>query len=220
MNALLEGDVARVGVIGIGAAPDLRLARKRTRVGAIKLAPGALAAHRARVPGRHRGLGTAPSTRRSSGSGRGLHRGRRQGRVRRRLARAREDRRRAGTRAWPALCAGSELTGQYGLETRTVSGRRSTPRFARGRADRDLVERVLADAGLAVPLLVLRGDGGAMSVERFRRAPPDDRVGDRGRGGGGAAPSRDQKRDGGRMRGTTPTSRHQGRSPSPARRSG
>ena len=40
MNALLEGDVARVGVIGIGAAPELRRARKRTRVGDVKLAPG------------------------------------------------------------------------------------------------------------------------------------------------------------------------------------
>src|SRR4029079_1424051 len=40
MNALLEGDVAHVGVIGIGADPELRLARKRTRVGDLKLAPG------------------------------------------------------------------------------------------------------------------------------------------------------------------------------------
>ena len=40
MNALLEGDVGRVGVLGIGAAPDLRRARKRTRVGDVALAPG------------------------------------------------------------------------------------------------------------------------------------------------------------------------------------
>src|SRR6478672_9878703 len=40
MNALLEGDVARVGVVGIGAEPELRRARKRTRVGDVKLAPG------------------------------------------------------------------------------------------------------------------------------------------------------------------------------------
>jgi hypothetical protein len=40
MNALLEGDVARVGVVGIGAEPELRRARKRTRVGDLKLAPG------------------------------------------------------------------------------------------------------------------------------------------------------------------------------------
>ena len=40
MNALLEGDVGRVGVVGIGARPSVRAARKRTRVGEIALAPG------------------------------------------------------------------------------------------------------------------------------------------------------------------------------------
>src|SRR4029077_17190098 len=30
LNALLEGDVAKVGMIGMGRAPDLRKARKRT----------------------------------------------------------------------------------------------------------------------------------------------------------------------------------------------
>src|SRR4051794_37594866 len=40
MNALLEGDVARVGVVGIGAEPELRKARKRTSIGDVKLAPG------------------------------------------------------------------------------------------------------------------------------------------------------------------------------------
>src|ERR671910_1671926 len=40
MNALLEGDVARVGVVGIGAPPDLRVARRRTRIGSVALAPG------------------------------------------------------------------------------------------------------------------------------------------------------------------------------------
>ena len=40
MNALLEGDVAKVGVVGIGAKPDLRAAAKRTSVGDVALAPG------------------------------------------------------------------------------------------------------------------------------------------------------------------------------------
>ncbi len=40
MNALLEGDVAPVGVIGIGAAPDVKRARSRTKVGELALAPG------------------------------------------------------------------------------------------------------------------------------------------------------------------------------------
>src|SRR5262245_3352095 len=40
MNALLEGDVARVGVVGIGAGRELRAAGRRTRIGSVKLAAG------------------------------------------------------------------------------------------------------------------------------------------------------------------------------------
>ncbi|NUT55012.1 MAG: hypothetical protein HOQ03_03375, partial [Thermoleophilia bacterium] len=40
MNALLEGDVGRVGVLGIGSGATRRAAQKRTRVGSVALAPG------------------------------------------------------------------------------------------------------------------------------------------------------------------------------------
>ena len=40
MNALLEGDVAMVGMIGMGRAPDLRKARKRTIEPRIELSEG------------------------------------------------------------------------------------------------------------------------------------------------------------------------------------
>src|SRR4029079_629643 len=40
MNALLEGDVGTVGVVGIGYQPEVRVARKRTRPGEIALPPG------------------------------------------------------------------------------------------------------------------------------------------------------------------------------------
>src|SRR5262249_45238228 len=40
VNALLEGDTAVVGVLGMGHPPDLKRADKRTRVGEIKRAPG------------------------------------------------------------------------------------------------------------------------------------------------------------------------------------
>ena len=40
VNALLEGDVGIVGVIGIGRRPDLRKVAKRTRLAAVELAPG------------------------------------------------------------------------------------------------------------------------------------------------------------------------------------
>src|SRR5688500_11775261 len=40
VNAVLEGDTAIVGVVGIGRRPDLKRASKRTAVGEIRLAPG------------------------------------------------------------------------------------------------------------------------------------------------------------------------------------
>jgi len=172
MNALLEGDVARVGVVGIGTAPDLRPARKRTKVGEVKLAPGrALATEHEFLDATH-GLTEAEVDAALE-----------------RLAEAgctavavsgafavdapayeRLVAERALARGLPA-CAGHELTGSYGLETRTVSAAINAcilPVVERAAA---LVARALAGAGLDVPLLVLRGDGGAMGVDAFRRQP-------------------------------------------------
>ena len=123
MNALLEGDVARVGVIGIGVEPELRLARKRTQVGDLKLAPGRVLHTEHAFLDATRGLDAArvdaALDRPEAG---GLHRARRQRRVlgRRARARARSSPTRARERGLP-VCAGHELTGTYGLETRTVS---------------------------------------------------------------------------------------------------
>ena len=91
MNALLEGDVGRVGVLGIGAAPDLRAARKRTQVGSVALAPGPRTRDRACVRRRDR------RSRRAAG-GRGARRPCR-GRLRRRGDQWRPRRRRSGGRA-------------------------------------------------------------------------------------------------------------------------
>src|SRR6185503_6630750 len=40
VNALLEGDTGTVGVLGLGRQPDLKKARKRTRLDRVELAPG------------------------------------------------------------------------------------------------------------------------------------------------------------------------------------
>src|SRR4051794_7598986 len=122
MNALLEGDVARVGVIGIGAEPELRLARKRTHVGDLKLAPGRVlhtehafldatrgldpAAVDAALDRLHQAGCTALAVSGAFSVDAPEH-------ERLVTERARE-------RGLP-VCAGHELTGTYGLETRTIS---------------------------------------------------------------------------------------------------
>jgi N-methylhydantoinase A len=172
MNALLEGDVARVGVVGIGAGADARRARKRTAVGDIKLAPGR----------------TLQTTHAFLDSTAGVDAGALdavldalQGVPCAAIAvsgafsvdDARDERRvceRARERGLPA-CAGHELTGTYGLETRTISAAINASILPVVERTARIVERVLGEAGIDVPLLVLRGDGGAMGLDAFRRAP-------------------------------------------------
>ena len=40
VNALLEGDVGTVGVIGLGRRPELKRSRKRTQLERVELSPG------------------------------------------------------------------------------------------------------------------------------------------------------------------------------------
>jgi N-methylhydantoinase A len=172
MNALLEGDVGRVGVVGIGAQPDLRAARKRTQVGSVRLAPGhALETEHTFIdatggidPG---AVVAALATLSAAGCAAVAISGA--------LAVDEPEHellvaRCAQEQGLPA-CVGHELTGAYGLEMRTVSAAINASILPVVERTAAVVEAALAEAGLDVPLLVLRGDGGAMSVDAFRRRP-------------------------------------------------
>jgi N-methylhydantoinase A/oxoprolinase/acetone carboxylase beta subunit len=172
MNALLEGDVQTVGVVGIGYHPELRVARKRTRPGEIALAPGRKLATEHEFVDATAGLTQAT--------------------VEEILARlelrgataiavsgafavdtpADENAfcERARCRGL-AACAGHELTGAYGLETRTLTAAVNASILPIVERTATLVEEALVNASLDVPLLVLRGDGGSMSAGQFRRQP-------------------------------------------------
>jgi len=172
MNALLEGDVGTVGVVGIGYQPEVRVARKRTRPGEIALAPG-----------RH--LGTAHEfVDATSGLSQAtveeaLDRLTRNGATSIAVSGAFAVDTPADENAFCELarcrglpaCAGHELTGAYGLETRTLSAAVNASILPIVERTATLVESALEEAGLDVPLLVLRGDGGSMSAGQFRRKP-------------------------------------------------
>jgi N-methylhydantoinase A/oxoprolinase/acetone carboxylase beta subunit len=172
MNALLEGDVGRVGVLGIGAAPDLRAARKRTQVGSVALAPGhALETEHAFVDATggldEQDVHAALATLAAAGCDAVAISG----------ALAVDDpeaellaARCAHAHGLPA-CVGHDLTGAYGLEMRTVSAAVNASILPVVERTASIVEEALRESGLDVPLLVLRGDGGAMSAEAFRRRP-------------------------------------------------
>src|SRR4051795_10116804 len=172
MNALLEGDVAKVGVVGIGRQPDLRKARKRTEVGEVPLAPG----HRLRTE--HAFLdatGGLSATEIDYALDRRIAAGCTAIAASGAFAVDAPDHERlvaerARERGLPT-CAGHELSAAYGLELRTVSAAVNASILPLMERTAGVVEAVLHREGIDVPLLVLRGDGGAMSLEAFRRAP-------------------------------------------------
>jgi N-methylhydantoinase A/oxoprolinase/acetone carboxylase beta subunit len=172
MNALLEGDVAKVGVVGVGRQPDLRPARKRTAVGDVALAPGRTLRTEHVFVDATGGLAVADvdaALDRLVAAGctaiaaSGAFAVDAPDAERLIAGRARE-------RGLPT-CAGHELSAAYGLELRTVSAAVNASILPLMERTAGVVEEVLRRRGIDVPLLVLRGDGGAMSLEAFRRAP-------------------------------------------------
>jgi N-methylhydantoinase A/oxoprolinase/acetone carboxylase beta subunit len=172
MNALLEGDVATVGVVGIGSQPDLRPARKRTAVGDVALAPGrSLHTEHAFLDatgGLSAELVDATLDRLASAGATSIAAS---GAF---AVDAPEAERlvaeRARARGLPT-CAGHEMSSAYGLELRTLSAAINAAILPLMERTAGVVDRVLAHEQIDVPLLVLRGDGGAMSLESFRKAP-------------------------------------------------
>ena len=133
VNALLEGDVAIVGVLGLGRQPDLRKAAKRTRLDKVELAPGR------RLPTVHEFLDVTGGL--DDGGARGRPRpprGRRRHHdLRRRGLRPRRRRRRApGRRGGPRPRAAGLRLGRddRALRPRAAGGHRRAQRL--GAADR------------------------------------------------------------------------------------
>jgi N-methylhydantoinase A/oxoprolinase/acetone carboxylase beta subunit len=172
VNALLEGDTAEVGVLGVGRRPDLGRARRRTRVGEVRLAPGrTLRTHHAFVDASDgvdagaieralvelEGSGaTAVCVSESFGV---------EDSSAERLALEI-----AAQRGIPA-CGGHELSGLYGLELRTVTGALNASILPTGLRTASVVEKVVQAELPHAPVLVMRGDGGASDLRAMRRQP-------------------------------------------------
>ena len=171
VNALLEGDTAVVGVLGIGRRPELRRSGRRTQIGDVRLAPGRALRTIHHLLDATDGLTSAV------------------------LRQAVE---RLIDRGAQALCvseafgvedpagellglevaaglglpatAGHELSGLYGLESRTVTAALNASILPTALAMAKIVERSVGNRS-GVPLLVMRGDGGAAEMATMRRRP-------------------------------------------------
>ncbi|MFE6666526.1 hydantoinase/oxoprolinase family protein [Streptomyces sp. NPDC057697] len=169
-NALLEGDVATVGLIGIGTGPGAVLTRRLASLGRLELAPGKrlpLAYAHVADPGNADEVRHAVDAVTREGAQVlvasepfGVDRPEGERAV---LETARP-------RGLP-MTAAHEITSLYGLAKRTRTAVVNAAILPRMLATADLVDASVTKAGVHAPLMVMRCDGGVMSLDEMRRRP-------------------------------------------------
>ncbi len=171
-NALLEGDVARVGVVGVGRGLEAWKARTDTRVPAVKLAPGRW------LKPEHRFIKASGEVEakiverlieelRDAGAevvvaseAFGVDDAKNEERIAE-AARAR------GLMA----TAGHEVSGLYGLRTRTRTAVLNAAILPKMVGTAEMTNACVERAGIRAPLMIMRSDGGVMSVAEVYRRP-------------------------------------------------
>lgn len=172
VNALLEGDVAVVGVVGMAAGADIRKSRKRTVDTRIELSPG----RRLKTVTEFLDIGggleldTAKAV---------IERLRAAGAQAIAVAQAfapddpthEETMAEAATAAGLPVTTSAGLTGLYGLEMRAVTAALNASILPIALRTAQVVGTGVAAAGIASPVMVMRGDGGATDLAGFQAAP-------------------------------------------------
>ncbi|MDT0471500.1 hydantoinase/oxoprolinase family protein [Streptomyces sp. DSM 41014] len=169
-NALLEGDVATVGLIGIGTGPAALLTRRLASLGRLDLAPGKrlpLAYAHVADPDDPDAVRSAVGHLTAAGA---------------QVLVATEpfavDRPEGEKAVLDAarptglpMTAAHEITSLYGLHKRTRTAVVNAAILPRMLATADLVDASITKAGVTAPLMVMRCDGGVMSLDEMRRRP-------------------------------------------------
>ena len=170
-NALLEGDVAPVGVIGMASRMEALLARGQSNIREIELAPG-----RFLRPG-HRFVTTEQLTDESALAA--VEELRAEG-VRVVVATSafgvddhssEEPIRQAAVGAEMAVTCGHEISKLYGLTTRTRTAVINASILPKMIDTANMTEASVREAGIQAPLMIMRGDGGVMDIHEMRRRP-------------------------------------------------
>ena len=170
-NALLEGDVAAVGIIGMASRMEALLARSQSSIKEIELAPGRYLRPRHHFITRDgldettvraaleemRGAGVQVVVATSAfgvddQSGEELVM-------------------REASRLGMAATGGHEISKLYGLTTRTRTAVINASILPKMIGTADMTEASVREAGIAAPLMIMRGDGGVMDVQEMRRRP-------------------------------------------------
>ena len=171
-NALLEGDVARVGVVGIsGGFIEGFLAKRQTRIAPIDLGTGKFIETDhvhvnikdmtpENLPGIVKGLVAKGSSVIVASKAFGVDNMREERMVA-------EEAERQGI---PCTLA-SDITKLYGLTTRTRTAALNASILPKMLDTANSTERSVRSAGIDVPLMIMRGDGGVMEINEMKKRP-------------------------------------------------
>jgi N-methylhydantoinase A/oxoprolinase/acetone carboxylase beta subunit len=170
-NALLEGDVSPAGVIGMARGADALKARKDTEIGRIEVAPGRF------LETSHTFLDSSTATPNAVRAA-----------VRELLEKGAQVIVAAeafgvddptNERLVLDVCveldvpatASYEVSGLYGLRTRTRTAVVNASILPKMMQTAQMTAKAVAAAGITAPLMIMRSDGGVMSVDEMRRRP-------------------------------------------------
>lgn len=170
-NALLEGDVAKVGVIGIAGQAAAKLAKPQVHIDPIDLG------HDKTLPTTNAFL-TAEEVDDASLNGAILALKSDGAEVLVASAAfgvdntSSEERiRELGQEAGLLATCGHEITRLYGLTTRTRTAVINASILPKMNATAEMTEASVREAGIQAPVMIMRGDGGVMDIAEMRRRP-------------------------------------------------
>ena len=170
-NALLEGDVAPVGILGMAGRNAAHLAESQVAIAPIELAPGRILRTSNRFlvaeDADEASIGAAVQALKSEGAevlvasaAFGVDN-----------TGSEELVRRLGAEAGLLATCGHEITRLYGLTTRTRTAVLNASILPRMNDTATMTEASVREAGIAAPLMIMRGDGGVMDIREMRRRP-------------------------------------------------
>ena len=169
VNALLEGDTAKVGIIGMGVGMEKKSVMKRTNIGNIPLAPNKY------LKTCYQFLDTSKYL--DSGDVKhAIHQLRRDGAEVLTVSEAYgvddpSNELFVTERSDLPSTAGHELAGIYGLEVRTLTAAINAGILPKAINTARFVESAVRNKKIAAPLAIMKGDGGTIDVATFGRKP-------------------------------------------------
>ncbi len=170
-NALLEGDVARVGIVGMGSGMEAERSRKETTVGNIELAPGKY------LYTEHEFIDAASLTDEA---------------VKEAIDALKlknvevivasesysvdnpENEQKVidlAVKEGLVATGGHEISQLYGLQARTRTAAVNAALIPKMMETANMTENAVKDSGIKKPLMIMRCDGGVMSIDEVRKRP-------------------------------------------------